>query len=150
MAAQRQRAAPNTQAARASGMFFAWLGAVAALAGVISILTGSPSRAHDLAPLAGPGDVVSRLREIAPLLSAGAAAFVAAVIAMLSGSRRLDPVAAAIQLLILGTVVDVCVLGASNRIGHAADGSVLGAAILCVLGGSSIVAGAIVTSLGRE
>jgi hypothetical protein len=146
----RQRAAANTQAARLSGVAFAWLGTLATVIAVIAILIGSPARAHDLAPLAGPGDISRRFGEIAPLVSAFVAAVVAAIVAALIGARRLDPVGGGFQLVVLGVAVDACVLGATGRVGHSIDGGVLGATLVCVAGGSAIIAGGIVALLGRE
>jgi len=150
MAAQRQRAAPNTQAARLSGVAFAWLGTSATLIAVVAILLGSPARAHDLAPITGLGDLTRRFGEIAPLTAACLAAVVAAIVAALVGSRRLDAVGGGLQLLVLGVAVDFCVLGAAGRVGHSVDGGVLAATLVCVAGGSAIAAGGIVALLGRE
>lgn len=150
MAAYRQRAATNTQAARLSAVAFAWLGTTATLIAVIAILVGNPTRAHDLAPLTGPGDVGRRFGEIAPLLAAAAAAVVAAVVAAFVGARRLDPIGGGIQLVVLGGAVVACILGVSGRVGHSVDGGVLITALLCVAGGSAISAGGIISLLGRE
>ncbi|MGA3057781.1 MAG: hypothetical protein ABSE70_07070, partial [Candidatus Limnocylindrales bacterium] len=68
----------------------------------------------------------------------------------LVAARRLDALAAAIELLILGAVIEICVLGAIGRIGHATDGSVLGAAVVCVMGGTAVFAAGIVALLARE
>ena len=88
MAARRPMAAPNARAARMSGAAFASVGAIAVLAGVLSVLVGVPAQAHDLVPLAGPGDVPGRLGEMAPLLSAGIAAIVAIGVAGLLAGRK--------------------------------------------------------------
>lgn len=150
MAAYRRRASTNTQAARLSAVVFAWFGAVAVLIAVLAILLGSPARAYDLAPLGGLHDLERRFGEISPLVAAALAGIVAAVVAALVGARRLDPIGGSAQLLVLGGVVLVCVIGESGRIGHSAEGGVLGATLLCVAGGSAIVAGGIVSLLGRE
>ncbi len=150
MAAQRRRAASSTQAARLSGVAFAWLGTIATLVAVIAILLGSPARAHDLAPLSGFGDLQRRFGEIAPLAAAFLASLVAAIVAAMVGSRRLDAVGGGLQLFVLGAVVDICILGAAGRIGHSVDGGVLAATLICVAGGSAIAAGGIVALLGRE
>jgi hypothetical protein len=55
-----------------------------------------------------------------------------------------------IELIVLGLAVDVCVGGAIGRVGYAPDGTVLPAAVLCLMGGSLIIAGGIVAVLGRE
>lgn len=150
MAAQRPVAAPNARAARISGAAFAVGGAIVVIGGVASILSGRPEPAHDLPPLTGPGDLVARFGQIAPLLSAAVAAFVSVVVAGLLALRRLHPLAAALELLVLGVAVDVCIGGSVVRVGHAANGDVLGAAVACLMGGTAIVAGAIVGMLGRE
>jgi hypothetical protein len=150
MAAGRRVAAPNAAAARTSGIVFALLGAAAVLGGVVSILLGLPSAAHDLAPLTGPGDAVARFGQIAPLVSAGIAALVAGWIAILTARRRLDPWAASLELLVLGIAVCACTAGAIGRVGHAANGDVLPAAVVCMMGGAALVAGGIVALLGHE
>jgi hypothetical protein len=71
-------------------------------------------------------------------------------VAVLVAARRLDALAAAIELLILGAVLEVCILGAIGRIGHATDGSVLGAAVVCVMGGAAVSAAGFVALLARE
>ena len=119
MAAQRQRSAPNTQAARLSGVAFAWLGTGVTLVAVVAILFGTPARAHDLPPITGFGDFTRRFGEIAPLTAASLAALVAAIVATMIGSRRLDPVGGGLQLFVLGAAVDACVLGAAGRVGRA-------------------------------
>jgi hypothetical protein len=150
MAAQRPIAASNARAALASAVGFACFGGFFVLLGAASILTATPSQAHDLLPLSGIGDVPRRFGEVAPLLSATIAALVTGVVAMLVAARRLDALAAAIELLILGVVIEGCVLGAIGRIGHATDGSVLGAAVVCVMGGAAVLASGIVALLARE
>ena len=150
MAADPTVAAPNTRAARISGVVFAIAGATAVLGGVISILTGIPRAARDLAPLSGRGDAIARLGQWDPLLAAMAAALVAGVVAVLLARRRLDPLAASIELIVLGLAVDVCIGGAIGRVGHATDGSVLPAAVVCLMGGSFMLAGGIIAMLGRE
>jgi hypothetical protein len=150
MAAQRPTAASGASAALASAVAFASAGGVLVLVGAASILTGTPAQAHDLAPIGGWGDLPRRFGEIAPLLSAAIAAVVAGGVAMLAAARRLDAVAAALELMVLGAVIEVCVLGAVARIGHATDGSVLGAAVVCVMGGTAVFAGGIVALLARR
>ncbi|MFI5258641.1 MAG: hypothetical protein ACHQ01_03405 [Candidatus Limnocylindrales bacterium] len=150
MAAYRPVAAPNARAARISGTAFAVGGAFLVIGGVASVLTGRPEAAHDLAPLTGAGDIVGRFGQMAPLLAAAVAAVVAIAVAGLLALRRLHPAAAAIELLVLGVAIDVCIGGSVSRIGHATNGAVLGAAVACVMGGTAVVAGGIVGVLGRE
>jgi hypothetical protein len=150
MAARRSMAAPNARAARISGAVFASAGAIAVLAGVLSVLVGVPAQAHDLTPLAGPGEVLSRFGEMAPLLSAGIAAIVAIGVAGLLVGRRLEPQAAVTELLVLALVMEVCIGAATSRVGHAADGGVLMATVVCLMGGVGVVAGALISALGRE
>ena len=150
MTAEGTVAAPNTRAARISGVVFAMAGATAVLGGVISILTGIPRAARDLAPLSGRGDAIARFGQWEPLLAAMAAALVAAVVAVLLARRRLDPRAAAIELIVLGVAIDVCIVGAIGRVGHATDGTVMPAAVVCLMGGSFMLAGGIIAMLGRE
>jgi len=150
MAAQRFRAAPNARAARISGATFAIGGAIAVLFGVASILTGTPNAAHDLAPLAGPADLLARWGQTAPIVSAILGAVVVVVVAAMMVRGRLAPPAASFELLILGLAIDLCIGGAVGRIGHATDGSVLGSTVVCLMGGTAVVAGGIVTVLGRE
>ena len=150
MTAERTVAAPNTRAARISGVAFAMAGVAVVLGGVVSILTGIPRAARDLAPLSGRGDAIARLGQWDPLLAAMAAALVAGVVAVLLARRRLDPLAASIELIVLGLAVDVCIGGAIGRVGHATDGSVLPAAVVCLMGGSFMLAGGIIAMLGRE
>jgi hypothetical protein len=142
--------ARHMRAARISGAAFAAGGALVVVGGVASILSGTPSAAHDLAPLAGLTDVTGRFGQMAPVLSAAVAAIVVAAVAGLLVSRRLEPQAAAIELLVLGLAIDMCIGGAAGRIGHATDGGVLGAAVVCLMGGTAVVAGGIVAALGRE
>lgn len=149
MAAERS-AIPSARAARISGAAFGIGGAILVIGGVASILTGRPVAAHDLAPLAGPADLAGRLGQFAPLLSAAAAAVVVAAVAALFAFGRLTPITAALELLVLGLVVDACVGSASARIGHATDGSVLGAAVACMMGGVAVIAGGVIALLGRE
>jgi len=150
MTAERTVAAPNTRAARISGVVFAMAGATLVLGGVVSILTGIPRAARDLAPLSGRGDAIARFGQWEPLLAAMAAALVAGVVAVLLARRRLDPRAAAIELIVLGLAIDVCIGGAIGRVGHATDGTVMLAAVVCLMGGSFMLAGGIVAMLGRE
>jgi hypothetical protein len=140
----------NARAARASGVLFAVAGAAAVLGGVGAILVGWPEAAHGLMPLGGPSDLASRFGEVAPVLSAAIAALVAAAIAVMTASRTLDSRAAALELIVLGLVVGVCVLGALGRVGHAADGSVLPAAVVCLMGGAAVLAGGVIAMLGHE
>jgi hypothetical protein len=150
MAAQRPRTAPNATGARVSGASFALGGAALVLIGIGSILTGNPNTARDLAPLAGPGDLLGRFGEVAPIVSAAIAAIVAGAVGILLATRRLTPLAAAMELLILGLAVAVCIAAASGRVGHATDGAVLGATVACLMGGTAIVAGGIIAVLGHE
>jgi hypothetical protein len=150
MAAGRPVAAPNARAARISGLAFAVGGAVVVIGGVVSILLGRPDAAHDLAPVTGPADLVGRFGQMAPVLAAATAALVVVVVAALLALRRLNPVAASVELLVLGLVIDLCIGGAAGHIGHATSGAVLGAAVACLMGGAAVVAGGIVASLGRE
>ncbi len=150
MAAQRPKAAPNARAARASGVAFAGGGSVLVTAGVVSILVGWPSAAHDLVPLAGPADFAGRFGQVAPAVSAAVAGIVVAVVAWLLATRRLEPVAAAMELLVLGLVIEFSIVGAIGRIGHAADGGVMGATVACLMGGTAVIAGGIIAVLGHE
>src|SRR5512140_444991 len=111
MAAYRRRAAANSQAARVSAVVFVWLGTIATLVAATAILIGKPDEAHDLLPVAGPGDLTRRFGEFAPILAALVAALLAAVVASLVGARRLDAPLGGFELFVLGTVVVVCVLG---------------------------------------
>jgi hypothetical protein len=150
MAAQRPRTAPNARGARVSGAAFALGGAALVLIGIASILTGNPNAAHDLAPLIGARDLVGRFGQVAPVASAAIAAVVAGAVGVLLATKRLTPLAAATELLILGLAVDVCIGGATGRIGHATDGAVLGATVACLMGGTAILAGGIIAVLGHE
>jgi hypothetical protein len=147
---QRETAASSARAALVSAVGFAGVGGLIVLLGAASILTGTPAQAHDLAPLTGPGDLFTRFGEMAPLLSAAIAALVAGAVAVLVAARRLDALAAATELLILGAVIEVCILGAVGRIGHSTDGGVLGAAVVCLMGGTAVFAGGIVALLARR
>jgi hypothetical protein len=120
------------------------------LAGIVSILIGVPAAAHDLSPVAGPRDMLGRFGEMASLLSAGVAAMVAIGVAVLLVFRRLEPVAAATELFVLGLAVEACIGGAAGRVGHAVDGGVLKATVVCVMGGMGVIAGALISALGRE
>jgi hypothetical protein len=150
MAAQRSTAAPNARAARVSGAAFAIGGATAVLFGAASILTGTPNAAHDLAPVAGLGDLLARFGQVAPIVSAVLGAIVVVVVAGMMARKRLEPPAASLELLVLGLAIDMCIGGAAGRIGHATDGAVLGSAVVCLMGGTAIVAGGIIAVLGRE
>jgi hypothetical protein len=142
--------APDARAVRISAAAFTVGGAIVLVAGVVSILIGWPTRAHDLAPMSGPGDLLGRVDQIAPLLSSVLAAAFALIVARLAVRKLLDPRAAAVQLLILGVVIDVCVAGAAGRVGHATDGSVLGAAVACLMGGAAVAVGGVMNLFGRE
>jgi hypothetical protein len=83
-------------------------------------------------------------------LSAGIAAVVAIGVAVLLVVRRLDPAAAATELLVLGVAMAACIGGAAGRVGHAVDGGVLTATVICMMGAMSVVAGALASALGRE
>jgi len=150
MVADRSSTAPSARAARISGTAFAVAGAAAVVLGVISILAGVPSAAHDLVPLAGPSEVFGRFGETAPVLAAMLAAIVALGVAALMASGRLEPRAAAMELLILGPIVGVCIRSALGRVGYAADGGVMGATVVCLMGGMAVLAGGIVAFFGRE
>ncbi len=150
MAAQDPGAVTNARAALVSAVGFGLIGGLVVLLGTASILTGTPTQAHDLMPLVGIGDVPRRFGEVAPLLSAVSAALVAGAVAILVAARRLDALAAAAELLVLGAVIEVCVLGGIARIGHAADGSVLGATVVCVMGGAAVLAGGFLALLARK
>lgn len=141
--------AAAARAALLSSLVFAWAGAFLVLLGSLSILAGSPARAHDLAPLGSPADVLTRPAEVAPLITAEIAAVVAIVVAFAAALRRLDAVAVAVELLVLGIVIEACVLAASDRVGHTTDGGVMGAAVVCVMGGAAIFGSGIVAPLAR-
>ncbi len=138
------------RAARLSAVGFGAFGTGLVLAGVISIATGIPHRAYNLAPLAGPADLGRRLGEISPLLAAVLAAAVAAWIVLMLATRKLRPVAAASELIVLGAAIEVCVVGAIGRIGYSADGSVLLAGIFCLTGGVSVLAAGLLAVLVTE
>jgi hypothetical protein len=142
--------AMESSAARLSGVAFGALGTGLVLAGVISIATGLPHQAHNMAPLAGPGEIGRRLGEISPLLAAALAALVAAGVVLLLGARKLKPASAAVELIVLGAAIEVCVLGAIGRIGYAADGSVLLAGVACLMGGAAVVAAGLIAGLVSE
>lgn len=133
-----------------SAAVFAAAGAIVVVGGVASILAGTPSAADDLVPLTGPADAVSRLGEVAPILSAAVAAGVAVAISALVALRRLAPVAGSIELLVLGLVVEVCIGGAVERIGHSADGGVMGATVAAMMGGAAVIAAGVIALLDRE
>lgn len=140
----------ESSAARLSGVAFGALGTGLVLAGVISIATGVPHQAHNMAPLAGPGEIGGRLSEISPLLAAALAALVVAGVVLLLGARRLNPVSAAAELIVLGAAIEVCVVGAIGRIGYAADGSVLMAGVACLMGGAAVIAAGLIAAMVRE
>ena len=142
--------ARHARAARISGAAFAAGGALAVIGGVASVLSGTPSAAHDLAPLTGLSDIAGRFGQMAPVLVAAVAAIVVVVVASFLALRRLELPAAAIELLILGLAIDICIGGAVGRIGHATDGGVLASAVVCLMGGTAVVAGGIIAALGRE
>ncbi len=150
MAAGQRVATPNAGAARISGALFAIAGSIAVVAGVASILLGNPDAAHDLAPLAGPGDLLSRFLPISPLLTAGIAGLVAGVVGYLLAVGRLDSRAAAIELLVLGAVIDGCIGGLASRIGHTVDGAVMTATVAALMGGSALIAGGVIAMLGHR
>jgi hypothetical protein len=138
------------RAARLSTIAFGTFGTGLVLAGVVSIATGIPRHAHNMAPLAGPADFGGRLGEISPLIAAALAALVVAAVVLMLATRRLRPDTAAAELIVLGVAVEVCVIGAIGRIGYAADGSVLLAGVACLTGGASIVAAGVLAALVRE
>ncbi len=148
MAAEGSGGAVQSNAARLSGVAFGALGTGLVLAGVISIVTGVPHQAHNMAPLAGLADIGGRLGEISPLLAAALAALVVAGVVLLLGARRLNPVSAAAELIVLGVAIEVCVVGSIGRIGYAADGSVLLAGVACLMGGAAVTAAGMVTAAG--
>jgi hypothetical protein len=150
MTVARSTAEASGRAARISGAAFAVGGAAVVLTGVASILTGKPDAAHDLVPLAGPADLFGRFGQTAPVVSAAVAALVAGSVAGLLILRRLEPLAAAVELLVLGLVIEACIGGAAARIGHSAAGGVLGAAVACMMGGAAVVAGGVIALIGRE
>lgn len=143
-------AAPDARAVRISAAAFTVGGAIVLVAGVVSILIGWPTRAHDLSPIGGPADLIGRVDETAPLLAAVMAAVFALIVARLAVRRLLDPRAAAVELVILGIVIDTCVAGATGRVGHATDGSVLWTAVICLMGGAAVAVGGVMNLFGRE
>ena len=95
----------------------------------------------------GPAEVGGRLGEISPLVAAALAAAVVASIVLMLATRRLRPLAAASELIVLGAAIEVCVLGAIGRIGYATDGSVLLAGIFSLTGGVSVLAAGLLAAL---
>ena len=125
-------------------------GACLAAGAAVSILVGLPGAAHGLRPIHSVGEIFTRFRELAPVLSVAAAAVIAALVLTLQAGRRLRPVASAGELVVLGVLVILCVAGASGRIGYASDGRVLTAAVLAFAGGAAIVASGIVAALAES
>jgi hypothetical protein len=150
MKAEAPSGAMDDRAARLSAVAFGTFGTGLITAGVISIATGIPRQAHNLAPLAGPAEIGRRLGEISPLVAAALAAAVVASIVLALATRRLRPLAAASELIVVGAAIEVCVLGAIGRIGYAADGSVLLAGIFCLTGGVSVLAAGLLAALVPE
>ena len=140
----------DNRVARLSAVVFGTVGAGLVLAGVVSIATGIPHRAHNMAPLAGPPDVGGRLGEISPLLAATMAALVVAWVVLMMATRRLRPSTSAAELIVLGAAIVVCIVGAIGRIGYAADGSVLLAGVACLTGGTAVVAAGVLAALVPE
>jgi hypothetical protein len=138
------------QAARLSAFAFGVLGAGLVAAGVVSIATGIPHPAYNLAPLSGPVDLLRRLGEVTPLLAAGLGAVVVAWLALMLVSGRLRPATAALELIVVGLAVEVCVVGAIGRLGYAPDGTVLVAGVACVTGGASAIAAGLLAALVHE
>jgi hypothetical protein len=138
------------RAARLSSVAFGSLGAGLVVAAAGSIALGLPRRAYNLAPLAGPGDLTGRLGELTPLIATGLAALVAAAVVLQLGARRLHPLMAAAELIVLGAAVVVCAMGSIGRLGYSADGSVLLAGIAYFVGGAALVSAGIVATLVRE
>ncbi len=135
---------------RLSASAFGFLGGLVVLAGVGSILLGTPSAARELTPLAGIGEIGRRLSELAlPLCAAGGAA-VAIVISVLLALRRLRGRAAAVELLVLSAAIEVSVVAAAQRIAYAADGSVLPAAVACLAGGAAVLVAAFATAASED
>ena len=137
-------------AARLSAVAFGTLGTGLVVAGVVSIATGIPHRAYNMAPLAGLADVSGRLGEISPLIAATVAALVVASVVLMLATRKLRRDTAAVELIVLGAAIEVCVIGAIGRIGYAADGSVLLAGVACLTGGAAVVAAGALAALVRE
>jgi hypothetical protein len=150
MKAESPSGAMYGRAARLSAVAFGTFGTGLVVAAVISIATGIPHRAHNMAPLAGLADRGGRLGELSPLIAAALAALVVASVVLMLATSRLRPDAAAIELVVLGAAIEVCALGAIGRIGYAADGSVLLAGIACLTGGVSVVAAGALAALVRE
>lgn len=150
MKAEAPSGAKDRRTARLSAVAFGTFGAGLVLVGVLSIATGIPHQAHNMAPLAGPADVGGRLGEVSPLIAAVLAAGVVAWIVVMLATRRLRPDTAAAELMVLGAAIEICVVGAIGRIGYAADGSVLLAGVACLTGGASVVAAGALTALVRE
>ncbi len=142
--------AMDGRAARLSAVAFGAFGAGLVLVGVLSIATGIPGRAHNMAPLAGPADIGGRLGEISPLIAAVLAALVVVSIVLMLATRRLRPETAAAELVVLGGAIAICVVGAIGRIGYSADGSVLLAGVACLTGGAAVGAAGVLTALVRE
>lgn len=150
MKAEVPSGATQGRAARLSAVAFGCFGTGLVIAGVVSIATGIPHRAYNMAPLAGPADAGGRLGEISPLIAALLAALVVASIVLMLATRRLRPDAAAVELAVLGAAIEVCAVGAIGRIGYAADGSVLLAGVACLTGGVAVVAAGALAALVRE
>jgi hypothetical protein len=150
MKAEVPSEATDGRAARLSAVAFGSFGCGLIVAGVVSITTGLPRQAHNLAPLAGPGDIGGRLGEISPLIAAALAALVVASIVLMLATRRLRPLTAAVELVVLGAAIEVCVSGAIGRVGYAADGSVLVAGVACLTGGASVLVAGMLAALVRE
>ena len=144
MVVQRRRVADD-EAGRRGGIAFGTAGAALVVLGIVSAVTGVPSAAHGLAPLGGLGELGTRLGEFSLPFSAAIAALVAGTIVALLDARRLKLGQAGIELLVLGVAVEACLLAAASRVGYAADGSVLPAAVACLTGGASIIAAGIVS-----
>jgi hypothetical protein len=145
-AATRSALTPSS-VVRLGALAFGFAGACLALGGVSSILIGVPTAAHGVRPISGLGDIGARLGEMAPLLSVGAAALVAAVVVVLLEMGRLRSIASGLELIVLGVVIVACVAGASGRIGYAVDGSVLPAAVMGLTGGLAIAVAGVVAAL---
>jgi len=150
MKAEAPSGAKDRRTARLSAVAFGTFGAGLVLVGVLSIATGIPHQAHNMAPLAGPADVGGRLGEVSPLIAAVLAAGVVAWIVVMLATRRLRPDTAAAELMVLGAAIEICVVGAIGRIGYSADGSVLLAGVACLTGGAAVGAAGVLTALVRE
>ena len=138
------------RAARLSAVAFGTLGVGLIVGGVVSIATGIPHRAYNMAPLAGPTDLFGRLGELSPLMAATIGALAVASVVLMLATRRLRPATAAAELLVLGMALEVCVVGAIGRIGYAADASVLLAGVACLTGGSAVIAAGVLAAAVRE